>query len=272
MWPRGQTGRRARWRLLTALAVTGAVLRPVPGVQSSPARGRPEVTSPNVVLILSDDQRWDTLWAMPNVQADLVGKGVLFSQSFVTDSLCCPSRTSILTGDYSHTTGIYKNGPPNGGFQSFDESTTIATWLHAAGYRTGLVGKYLNGYYPKNAAHIPPGWDRWFALLQQNSTTTEAAYYYNYSVTDQGVTKTYGATDADYSTDRFAAQADDFIRTTDASTPLFLAFTPSAPHEPATPPTRYLNSFADLPPYRPPNYNEVDVSDKPAYIQALPRL
>src|SRR6185436_12225524 len=102
MW-RGEGARRwARWRLVVALSVIGAVLLPIHGVHGSPSRDRPGTTSPNVVLILSDDQRWDTLWAMPNLQADLVGKGVLFNQSFVTDSLCSPSRASILTGDYSH--------------------------------------------------------------------------------------------------------------------------------------------------------------------------
>src|SRR5437867_3188831 len=100
-------------------------------------------TKPNVVLIVTDDQRWDTLWAMPNVQRFLVRKGVTFTNGFVVNALCCPSRASILTGQYSHHTGVYGNAPPNGGFPAFHDASTVATWLHDAGYTTGLIGKYL---------------------------------------------------------------------------------------------------------------------------------
>ena len=74
------------------------------------------VVEPNIVLILTDDQRYDDLANMPNVQSELAGKGVTFDRSFVSNPLCCPSRTAILTGDYSHTTMIYGNHPPYGGF------------------------------------------------------------------------------------------------------------------------------------------------------------
>ena len=233
--------------------------------------GSPQATGPNIVLILTDDQRWDTLWAMPQVQSELVGRGVTFSNSFVVDSLCCPSRASILTGEYSHTTGIYKNESPNGGFGSFQDPSTLATWLHDDGYHTGLIGKYLNGYKPQNRTYIPPGWDRWFAVTQGRNNN-ESSYYYNYSVSDQGTLVSYGATDADYSTDVFAGQADTFIRTTDPAQPLFLYMAPAAPHGPATAPTRYAHSFSNLTPYRPPSYNEANVSDKPAYIKSLKKL
>jgi arylsulfatase A-like enzyme len=91
---------------------------------------------------------------MPNVQALLVANGVTFSEAFAVDSLCCPSRASILSGQYAHTTGVYSNV---NGFQKFDDVSTIATWLHDAGYRTGLVGKYLNGYDETRTAYILPG-------------------------------------------------------------------------------------------------------------------
>ena len=82
-------------------------------------------TAPNVVLILTDDQRFDTLWAMPKVKSLLVNHGMTFDNSFVVNPLCCPSRSTILTGQYSHTTGVYKNAPPYGGFGS---STTRRPW------------------------------------------------------------------------------------------------------------------------------------------------
>jgi N-acetylglucosamine-6-sulfatase len=226
-------------------------------------------TAPNIVLILTDDQRWDTLWAMPHIQSDLVAPGMTFSNAFVVNPLCCPSRTSILTGKYSHTTGVYDDGGAYGGFPVFRDRRTLATWLRDAGYHTGLIGKYLNGYLTRKYWYIPPGWDRWFAILVGSRLNNEAAYYYDYDISDQGVQASFGHTDADYSTDVFAAQADTFIRTTSPDQPLFLYLAPAAPHEPATPPTRYADAFSDLPPSRPPNFNEDDVSDKPAYIQAI---
>jgi N-acetylglucosamine-6-sulfatase len=234
----------------------------------APASGRPvpRTTPPNIVLILTDDQRWDSMWAMPTVESDLVGSGVEFSNAFVVNSLCCPSRSSILTGQYSHSTGVYTNEGANGGFGSFDDQSTVATWLHGAGYRTALMGKYLNGY---SGTYVPPGWDRWFAF---HTTSDQGGTYYDYDVTDDGNEVSYGHDPSDYSTDVIAGQADSFIRSTDSGDPLFLYWASSAPHIPAVPADRYSTAFSDLPTYRPPNYNEDDVSDKPAYIQALPRM
>src|SRR5262245_51526945 len=76
------------------------------------AAGAPQArrsTSPNIVLILTDDQRWDTLWAFPNIQSELIAHGIEFDDAYVTNTLCCPSRTTILTGEYSHSTGVYDN-------------------------------------------------------------------------------------------------------------------------------------------------------------------
>ena len=117
---------------------------------------------PNIVLVLTDDQRWDTVSAMPNVTNRLVRPGVDFRNAFASNPLCCPSRVSILTGRYSHSTGVFSNRPPHGGFASFRDRATIATRLRAAGYRTAYMGKYLNGY--ANNTYVPPGWDRWLAF------------------------------------------------------------------------------------------------------------
>ena len=136
---------------------------------TSSTRGAPpfQRDRPNIVLILTDDQRWDTLSAMPNVRHLLVDHGVTFANAFVSDSLCCPSRASILTGQYDETTGVWSNMPPTGGFQAFHEDrNTIATWLHADGYHTALVGKYLNRY---ETSYVPPGWDRWVSALPRHT-------------------------------------------------------------------------------------------------------
>jgi hypothetical protein len=164
---------------------------------------------PSIVLILTDDQRWDTLWAMGHVQEVLKQHGVTFKNAFVTNSLCCPSRTTILTGKYSHSTGVYSNAPPHGGFPSFHDRTTIATVLHGAGYRTALIGKYLNAYRAAaHAGYAPPGWDRWFAFAGDNG------HYYSYDVTNNGRIRHYGSRPADYSTNVLANQAVGFIRNT----------------------------------------------------------
>ena len=215
---------------------------------------------PDIVLILTDDQRFDTLWAMPTVRSELMAKGVSFSNGYVSNPVCCPSRSSTLTGLYSHSTRVYTNHPkePFGGFPAFDDRSTVATWLQRAGYRTALMGKYLNGYAD---SYVPPGWDRWFV-------TWDGGAYFDYSANDDGVIRSFGADPDDYGTDVLADQATDLIRSTDPDQPLFLYFAPHAVHGPATPAPRDREAFADLEPWRPASYDEEDVRDKPAYIRA----
>ena len=213
---------------------------------------------PNVVLILTDDHRWDTLWAMPTVTREIADRGITFANGFVSNPLCCPSRASILTGQYSHSTGVYTNhgGELHGGFRAFRDRSTIATWLDQAGYRTALFGKYLNGY---TASYVPPGWDTWFATYRNGG-------FYDYLAADDYVMKPYGSDRADYGTTVLAQGAVGFIESTPADTPLFLYFAPHAPHEPATAAPGDGDAFADLEPWRPASYDEDDVSDKPEYI------
>ena len=215
---------------------------------------------PDIILILTDDQRFDTLWAMPTVRSELVANGVSFSNGYVSNPVCCPSRSSTLTGNYSHTTRVYTNHPKErfGGFPAFDDRSTVATWLQHAGYRTALMGKYLNGYAD---SYVPPGWDRWFV-------TWDGGAYFDYSANDDGVIRSFGADPNDYGTDVLADQATDLIRSTDQDQPLFLYFAPHAVHGPATPAPRDRGAFANLEPWRPASYDEEDVSDKPAYIRA----
>jgi arylsulfatase A-like enzyme len=198
---------------------------------------------------------------MPTLGSEIVGKGVTFTNAFVSNPWCCPSRATILRGQYSHTTGVYDNAPPNGGFASFRDyqlqSSTLGTWLQAAGYRTALMGKYLNGY---GGVVVPPGWDFWRGSTQG---------YYNYKVSEQGVPRTYGSTPSDYQAVVMAGYADLFIRSTPLDTPLFLWVSTYAPHDPYTPHPTYASdprceaaTNTDA-----PAFNEADVSDKPAYIR-----
>jgi arylsulfatase A-like enzyme len=219
--------------------------------------GKAAAQQPNIVLILTDDQRWDTLSYMPTVQRELVEKGVSFANGFVTNPLCCPSRASILTGSYSHRTRVYRNRDLLGGFASFPDESTLATWLDAAGYDTALIGKYLNGY---PGSYVPPGWDRWVALRPPGY------YRYGFDIDGEDVPPTDRAT---YSTDFLRRKAVSFIST--ATGPFFLYFAPYGPHPPATPAARHSSAFADLPRWRPPSYNERDVADKPRWVRAVPR-
>jgi N-acetylglucosamine-6-sulfatase len=216
---------------------------------------------PNVVLIVTDDQRWDTLDSMPATRRMLVEPGMTFRNAFVVNPLCCPSRASILTGGYSHTTGVYTNGGKHGP-RAFDDASTLATWLDAAGYRTGLVGKWMNTY--ADLSYVPPGWDRWVGMRASH------APYYGYSLSIDGEPRTYGSRSSDYSTDVLAGFADRFVRSTDDATPLFLMITTSAPHGPSLAAPRHEGVVDDGDTVTAPSVAETDVSDKPRYIRTLP--
>jgi N-acetylglucosamine-6-sulfatase len=122
---------------------------------------------PNIVFILTDDMRKDDLKVMPKTKELLQSKGMTFENAFVSNSLCCPSRATIMRGQYSHNNGVWSNDPTtdpstSGGWETYksvgDEEDNVATRLDVAGYRTALIGKYLNGY--RNTTDVPPGWDR----------------------------------------------------------------------------------------------------------------
>jgi N-acetylglucosamine-6-sulfatase len=244
-----------------------------PPVTMPRPRSRRRGRRPSIVLILTDDQRWDTLWSMPVVRRLLVDHGVTFANAFVTNSDCCPSRSTILTGNYSHTTGIYVNRPPHGGAVDFrrygDDRSTIATWLHAAGYHTGLIGKYLNGYHGR---YIPPGWDTWDAF-------DWGFHYYGFRLYENDHPRAcHGRRKCAvsypprfYSTNVLAGKAVRFIRRAPPSRPLFLYYAPFAPHLPATPEHRYVGAFSNLPPYHPANLNRVTAS-QPAWLRRTPDL
>jgi hypothetical protein len=114
-------------------------------------------TRPNIVLVVTDDQRFDSMGHLPATNAQ---PWLRFTRAYVNLPLCCPSRATILTGRYSHHTRVetLRDGAP------LDESRTVATMLRAAGYRTGLVGKYLNGYPFGRGHYTPPGWESWVAV------------------------------------------------------------------------------------------------------------
>jgi N-acetylglucosamine-6-sulfatase len=162
------TRRTERWVVPVAVAMGLATILAVLlvnrerlAIGSEPAE--PPDERPSVVVVVADDldmALFDSLTGMPSVS-----EGRSFRRMFVTTPLCCPSKTSILRGQYSHSHGVLRNDPPDGGLQralELDlESSTIATWLDDAGYETGFFGRYLIGYGERDSepSYVPPGWD-----------------------------------------------------------------------------------------------------------------
>jgi N-acetylglucosamine-6-sulfatase len=242
--------------VLIALIVVAVVMARAPTVSAFPRR-------PDIIVILTDDERYRTLRWMPHLWKHIVTQGTRFPNAMVPTSLCCPSRASLLTGRFAHWTDVWTN---TDGWRTFkaagNEARTVAVWLSRAGYRTGLVGKYLNGFA---GSHPPPGWTRWHSFVGENGS------YYGFRILNtNGSIKFYGHSPSDYSTNVLRSYAVSYLRSSGARRPTFLYFAPFAPHSPATAAPEDVNLPTDLAPFSPPDFNEADVSDKPSWIQALP--
>jgi arylsulfatase A-like enzyme len=239
-----------------------------------PASDVTAATQPNIILILTDDMRADDLVAMPYVRDTVGSAGITFTNAFVTTPICCPSRASILRGQYSHNHGVWSNEPEFRGepssfplfYATGQEDSTIATWLQDAGYRTGAIGKYLNNY-PDTApeGYIPPGWDEW--VVQSRGR------YFGFDLIENGTLVRYPKADGVYSTDLFAERAVDFVnRAVAREQPFFLFLSPRAPHHIPDVPERHADAFRGEKAPRGPAFNEEDISDKPSHMQDKPRL
>ena len=139
---------------LVLLAVAGAA------VAARDAQGAP--SQANVLFVLTDDMTTSELSAMPNVQSLLAAQGTTFNEAYVSFPLCCPSRATILSGQYMHNHGVHGNFPPNGSWTRFipHQSNDLPVWLQNDGYYNVHIGKYMNGY---DASYTPPGWSYWYA-------------------------------------------------------------------------------------------------------------
>lgn len=232
-----------------------------------------DLLKPSILFILTDDLDMGEVAYMPILQQQLIQKGVTFTNNLVNTPLCCPSRTSILRGQYSHNTGVQTNQGTNGGFATAHsnglEASTVATWLQDAGYRTALIGKYLNGY-PKTTSntYVPPGWTEFYSPVKGTPYSQ-----YNYTLNENGHLVSYGDAPRDYGTKVYVKKAQEFMtRAAAAGQPFFAFISMYAPHLPAMPDPRDVNAFPGATAPRTPNFNEADVSDKPAWVQAFPLL
>ena len=192
-----------------------------------------------MLLVITDDQPWDTLpvtaapAAMPCLEARLDDPGdrwVRFTNAFVNVPLCCPSRASILTGRYARRTGVLDNATarPSTG----DDARDVAPRRRLPARR--YIGKYLNGYPWARGPFVPLGWDRFLAKPNLDVATT----YRGYPFVDQGVPLVSGSSSAAYATTMLAQASLAFLRGAPPDQPWFLVFAPSAPHEPWTPAPR----------------------------------
>jgi N-acetylglucosamine-6-sulfatase len=235
---------------------------------------------PNFVTIVVDDLDVASVAQMPAVNELLTAEGATFTRFFVTTPLCCPSRVSMLRGQYAHNHGVLRNvGKNAAGFPAFyasgEESNTLATLLHDAGYDTALIGKYLNGYVladdpriPIPRTYIPPGWDTWITGVD------DAPYaHFDYTLNVNGALVEYGHDEGDYLTDVLSDHAVDFVnRVAETGDPFFLFLTPYAPHTPTVPAPRHEGLFRGATAPRTPAFDEPDVRDKPLWVRSSRRF
>ncbi|HEV8628755.1 MAG TPA: sulfatase [Thermoanaerobaculia bacterium] len=258
---------------MTVLEGAGPTARRAPAARA----GSAAVSRPNLVLILTDDQTRDSLAFMPQTRRLLQVPGTTFTNAFVSYPLCCPSRATLLTGQYAHNHGVRGNRPPGGGYTALDHQNTLPVWLQAAGYYTAHLGKYLNGYGEIAPPLVPPGWSRWFGLVDPSTYSL-----YDYTVSDDGTLVHHGRAAADYQTDVLAVAAEQVIRERAGRGPSFLIVAPVAPHlersdvggkgTPPRPAPRHAGRFADEPLPPTPAFDEADVRDKPDAVRRLPRI
>ncbi len=222
---------------------------------------------PNVLVVLTDDMAAVQLDAMPQTMARLVTPGVRFERAFVSAPLCAPNRASLYSGRLAHNHGVVGN---DFAARDFDDTQTLATWLQAAGYRTGQFGKWINGMRAAEIAPWPytaPGWHDWKVCVDP------AREYYDYKMIVNGTIVTFGTGPSNYKTTVIGQWTRDFILTAPAEQPIFAVASFNAPHAPSVVATDADKTYASQFPFEPTAaYNEADVSDKPAFVRALPLL
>jgi arylsulfatase A-like enzyme len=227
------------------------------GGAGAPAAGGPAETRPNILVILTDDQRaTETLEAMPRTMEWFGDGGTTFTNAYATTPVCCPSRAAIMTGRFNHNNGVRTNTSAT----SLDQEHTIQEYLQDAGYRTAMVGKYLNSWPPEDP---PPNFDRSSVLIPQGDT------YMNNQFNNDGVLMVEPGYSTDVIRDKAVALLQTDLETVDTQ-PWFLMVTPFAPHHPWEPAERHANEDVGTWNGNPAVFEKND-SDKPPYVQRANR-
>ena len=181
-----ELGSRAR------LALAGVAVALVAALGASTAQARPSSADkdgrPNILVVMTDDMSAADLKLMPNVRKLLAKKGTTFADAVDSFPLCCPARATFITGQYAHNHGVKGNFAPYGWYGMKDRKNILPAWLDDAGYRTALIGKWLNGYGALDAhGEIPNGFDTWRGLLD-----VSAYDYSNFVMNMDGKLKAWG--------------------------------------------------------------------------------
>ena len=250
---------------------------PSPGPPTATASKAAAASQPNIVVVMTDDQALTQMRqdVMPQVDKLLRDRGTTFDNAFLTTPDCCPSRATLLTGQYGHNNGVLRNHYDD----LRDKRNVLPVWLQRAGYRTAHVGKFLNNYDTPRPTSVAPGWDEWYTELDTSEDT-----YYNWDLSDNGRRVHYGDGNNDYAPRVFARAAESLVRRyVPREQPLYLELDEIAPHPGPgragtgckgnpVPDPRDTKLFRDAPLPRPPSFNEANVGDKPPFIRSLPRL
>jgi len=267
-----------RTAVLTAAAV---LLLPTGGISAQDAGQA--ARGPNVVVVMTDDQRIDDMATLPKTRRLIGSAGVTFSRYYTSYPVCCPARATFFTGQYAQNHGVRCLYPScGGGYGRLNQRQYLPVWLRGSGYVTAHIGKFLNGYgEERGTPMLPNGWSEWYGLVDHSTYRMWGYKIHEKGPGDEGTTKSYGSVRSRrarlYQTDVLSRKAVDFIkRRGPDSDPFFLSVAYLAPHHEsgrtqnitgqlvrAAPRHRGRYAGSSLP--KPPNFNE-DVSDKPWFV------
>lgn len=237
-----------------------------PAPTATPAAG---TARPNIILVLLDDAEEAMTSNMPRIRANFIDRGLRFTNAFANTPLCGPSRSNILSGQFAHNTRVIQNVGSDAGYPAWREggydANSLGPWLKAAGYRTGIFGKYQNDY-PTGApsvTYIPPGWDDWRVVMSDREASNDT-----YTLNENGSLNMYESPSG-YQADILSARLQSFLRAaeTNDSQPFFAFVSLGAPHVPTAPAQRHLSAYPGATAPRGSSFNESDISDKPRWLQ-----